>query len=133
MIVHAALASSLLALTLAATACDSSDCDPGQTYRDGLCYPDPDAGPAEGSADAGSPDAAAADAAVDAFAHYGDACEETAGCEAPSNYCAMQPGEAVGYCTHTGCVEDETVCPGDWSCLDLSVFDPTLPSICTPP
>lgn len=140
MITRPALASLLLALGLVATACDSSDCDPGQTYRDGLCYPDPDAAPAEGTADAGTDaadagtiDAGAADAAVDAFAHYGDVCEETAECEAPSNYCAIQPGETVGYCTHTGCVEDASVCPDDWSCLDLSVFDPTLPSICTPP
>lgn len=127
------LASLLVALTLAVSACGSSDCDPGQTYRDGLCYPDPDAAEVAGAADAGTSDAGAADAAAAPFAHYGDVCAETAECQAPSNYCAVQPGEDDGYCTHTGCVEDAAVCPDDWSCLDLSVFDPTLPSLCTRP
>lgn len=115
-------------MTLVATGCQSSPCDPGQTHSDGLCYPDVDAAPVDGS-----PVDGGADAAVDAFAHYGDVCAETGECEAPTDYCAVQPGSSAGYCTHTGCVEDEAVCPPEWGCLDLSVFDPTLPSICTPP
>jgi hypothetical protein len=116
----------LLAAALA-PACESDECDPGQVYADGLCYPAVDAAPADGSTDAGI------DAAGDPFAHYGDVCEETSECGAPTDYCAIQPGDTVGFCTHTGCVEDETVCPPDCGCLDLGMFDPKLPSICTQP
>jgi hypothetical protein len=110
----------LLAL-LTGPACVSEPCDPGQTYRHGLCYPDVDAQGAPG-ADAGDP-----------FAHYGDPCADTSECDAPTDYCALQPGQPTGYCTHTGCLEDESVCPDGWDCLDLSVFNPTLPSICSQP
>lgn len=126
---------------LAAGGCIDSYCDPGQTHQDGLCYPGLDAqppsidggaadgGPTDGSAD----DGGSADATADPFAHYGDVCADTDGCEAPADYCAVQPGQPTGFCTHTGCLEDDGVCPAGWGCLDLSVFDPTLPSICTQP
>jgi hypothetical protein len=43
-----------------------------------------------------------------------------------------QPGQALGLCTHTGCIEDASICPAGFQCLDLSMFDPALPSVCVP-
>jgi hypothetical protein len=121
-----------LVIGLAGAGCLSEPCDAGQTYRQGLCYPGVDAQPAEG-ADAG-PDAAAgggSDAAADPFAHYGDPCAELGECAAPTDFCAVRPGQSIGFCTHTGCVEDSSVCPATWTCLDLSAFG--QPSFCNPP
>ncbi|HOU92050.1 MAG TPA: hypothetical protein PLU22_13455 [Polyangiaceae bacterium] len=52
------------------------------------------------------------------------------GCDA--TYCAVQPGATEGMCTRTGCVEDPSLCPEGYSCLDLSAFQPGLPSLCQP-
>jgi hypothetical protein len=54
-------------------------------------------------------------------------------CGCGADYCAIQPGQSTGYCTAAGCTEDESVCPPDWSCFDLSRFDPTAPSVCLAP
>jgi hypothetical protein len=82
--------------------------------------PAPDAGVEPGDAGAGD----------DVF---GRACVDQAGCAMPAPYCALQPGQRDGYCTATGCVEDPSVCPGGWRCLDLSVFSPGQPSVCLRP
>ena len=107
-----------IALLLATAAgCSDGTCDPGQRVSNGLCYPEADAAPTHDSA----------------FAGYGDPCGATADCVAPTDWCALDPGQTVGYCTHTGCKADASVCPPLWSCLDLSVFQAGLPAICTRP
>jgi hypothetical protein len=97
-------------------------CDEGQVYQRGACV----------VVDAGAPEET--DACTDAgHTHYGDPCTEHAACPCPTNWCAVMPGASTGVCTHTGCLDDPGLCPADWSCLDLSVFQPDLPSICVPP
>jgi len=71
----------------------------------------------------------------EAFAGFGDECipDENSGspdCPDSAPFCAAQPGSPVGTCTIQGCLEDPSVCPPTWGCLDLSAFDPTLPAIC---
>lgn len=89
-----------------------------------------DSGGAEDAGGAGQP----GDAGVcDAPSAFSDVCTNNDDCRCDVNYCAVQPGSAVGMCTRTGCVEDPSVCPESWSCFDLKIFDPKLPSICVPP
>jgi hypothetical protein len=54
-------------------------------------------------------------------------------CNCAADYCALMPGQTEGYCTRTGCKEDPSVCPADWSCLDLSQFLAGQPAICIKP
>jgi hypothetical protein len=54
-------------------------------------------------------------------------------CCDPAPYCAVQPAQSEGYCTLTGCLDDASICPSDWGCMDLSVFAEGLPAICTAP
>lgn len=65
---------------------------------------------------------------------FGAACKDGAAssdCTCKANYCALMPGQTQGTCTVTGCKQDPSVCPTGFSCFDLSVFSPDLPSICT--
>ncbi|MEJ7603445.1 MAG: hypothetical protein WKG01_36500 [Kofleriaceae bacterium] len=113
------LACVLLAVAVCAGCDPSTLCDADQTYSNGLCY---------------APDAPAPTADADPrFAHFGDECTVNANCAAPAGFCAIQPPAPTGYCTGVGCLEDPTVCPAEWSCFDLSVFQPGLPAICTQP
>ncbi|GEM_PF-5524897 len=50
------------------------------------------------------------------------------GCDA--TYCAVPPGATAGMCTRTGCTDDPSLCPEGYGCLDLSTFQPGLPSLC---
>jgi hypothetical protein len=114
----------LAALLLAAIAAGCGDpCDADQRYDHGLCYSDSTEQPGPDAGDAGGED----------IAHFGDGCTETSQCAAPTDHCAVRPPEEIGYCTRTGCVDDASVCPEGWTCLDLSQFDPAQPSICQQP
>ena len=67
-------------------------------------------------------------------AGFGASCTSDAECGCPeASYCAIMPGQAVGNCTATGCVDDPSVCPDDWSCFDISLFAPGQPAICLAP
>jgi hypothetical protein len=124
-----------LALLLV-SGCEIEPCDPGQEHQNGLCFPQmapPNSGGASnGGASNGLSGAGGAEDCSPS-SEFGDACATTAECLCPTNYCALPPGQAMGMCTHTGCLEDPSVCPSDFQCQDLSVFDPSLPSICVPP
>jgi hypothetical protein len=91
-----------------------------------------------GAGEAGTVDAraAASDANVvvpDGGPGPGQACSTSSDCPADASYCAVQPGQTTGYCTLQGCKTDAGICPGGWSCLDLSQFSAGLPSICSKP
>ena len=103
---------------LAACEPESERCDPDQRYSYGLCY---------------TIDAAPSDGTAMTFPHFGDVCTGDPDCIAPTDYCAKYPSDPTGYCTRTGCLTDPTICPGGWSCLDLSVYLPGLPAICLKP
>ncbi len=64
---------------------------------------------------------------------FGATCETDDDCTCEAGYCAVQFGQSVGYCTVTTCDKTPSVCPKDWSCMDLSVFFPSLPYICQKP
>lgn len=109
----------IVAAVLSGCVGQDSKCDPGQDLSNGVCF---------------TPDAPASTVDADLrFAHFGDVCADETACVAPTTFCVILPGEATGYCTATGCLEDATVCPVDWGCVDLSVYGPGLPSICGMP
>jgi len=62
---------------------------------------------------------------------FGASCQSSADCTCKANYCALMPGQPQGTCTIQNCKTDPAVCPSGYSCFDLSVFGPDLPSICT--
>ena len=110
---------SLIAIAALAACGDEFPCDPDQTSSNGTCF---------------APDAPASTADADLrFAHFGDVCADDTACALPTAFCVKQPGSEAGYCTGIGCLEDPAVCPVDWSCFDLSIYGPGLPSICRAP
>jgi hypothetical protein len=132
-----------LSLLMLALGCSVEPCDPGQTQDQlGFCVP-PVA--SAGSSDAGAPPEAVAGAPAggaggaggapvcEAPSSFGDECSASSECRCEVEYCAIQPNQTSGICTRTGCVEDPSVCPDDWQCIDLSAFMADLPSICVPP
>ena len=86
-------------------------------------------------------DAGRADSGTDkpecaAMEFFAKPCTDSTGhsdCGCGADYCAVMPGQSEGYCTATGCVEDANVCPDDWTCFDVSAFQPGAPSICLRP
>ncbi len=131
----------LTASTLALVGCyDDDPCDSGQELQDGACVAVVEDSPgdsgASGAGGAGNPRGGGAGGnGGGRVADFGDPCAEQNDCAAPVPYCALQPGQAVGYCTATGCVppEDTDVCPDGWGCMDLSIFAAGEPVICTQP
>ena len=113
-------------------ACTEDDpCDEGEVLVDGWCNPAPvDAAPPEPGSDAavGNPGGDEAGGAAPAF---GQTCMTAAECSAPTNYCALVPGQPSGSCTATGCNLDPTICPTGWSCMDLTAF--VGQHLCVPP
>ncbi len=109
----------------------------------GPSSPGPDAGPdaTAMSSDAGGGARAIEGGAQDAVAcpateagnGFGAPCTVSSECPCLASYCAVMPGQTTGYCTRTGCTQSASICPGGWSCLDLSAFSAALPSICTSP
>ena len=102
---------------------------PARASDAGSAPPLPDAGAtadASGAADAGACGLAGGDARG-----YGAPCKESVDCSCEASYCALMPGQAQGYCSKSGCTQDEGSCPDGWSCFDLSRFAPGQPAICT--
>jgi hypothetical protein len=122
----------LALLMLFALACDPSDpCDPGDYEEHGQCraLPEPavDAG---GDASSGDDDDGGSEAEppADPYAGFGDECAEASNC--PSGLICGAP--MLPMCTQVNCMDDESVCPPGWTCLDLTGLspDPNVSSIC---
>jgi hypothetical protein len=62
---------------------------------------------------------------------FGAPCRESSECTCTAHYCALMPGQSMGYCSKTGCKEDKSICPDAYTCFDISVFAPGQPSVCT--
>ena len=138
----------LVLTSLTMLACSVDDpCDPGQTHRNGFCVAAPDqTGGAAGSSaetggapqggeggEAGAPgNSSPGGAPASDGGKLGDECASDDACSPAAHYCAINPGDTVGYCTPTGCDEDPSVCPSDaWSCEDqYMAFG--YPSFCWP-
>lgn len=116
----------LLALALE-TACLSGDhCDPGMVYQGHVCVavtPDASAG-APADADQGD----GAGGACGAVEGFGERCTTAAQCRCGLDYCDTYMN--TNRCTRTGCKQDPSRCPAGWTCMDLSVYMPSLPSFC---
>lgn len=102
------------------------------TYGEELAAP----AAASGSA-APAPSTSATCSEADTQAAFGKSCKDAASSSdcpcAPASYCAQMPGQAEGYCTAKDCKANPGICPSGWSCFDLSLFSPDLPSICMKP
>lgn len=112
-------------LAVLSVACIDERCDDGTTFEVGLCRTViPDARISVGSD--GGEDAAPVATSVP----YLTSCTDPSGCGGVTNFCAVQPGQSVGFCTMNGCVEDPSVCPSGASCLDLAPYGAAGMSIC---
>ena len=79
--------------------------------------------------DAGDADSNVAPTCTDST--FGNACMIHTDCGCDTGYCAGLPGQQ-GICSHTGCLQDASVCPAGWGCMDLAAYQAGL-SLCTPP
>jgi hypothetical protein len=104
--------------------CDAEDpCDPGQRFEHGACIVALPMQDHDASIDAARPSppmdaaAACAQALEDAL---GMACAASSECGCAADYCAVMPGQTVGYCTLAGCEAEADDCPSGYTCFDLS-------------
>lgn len=91
---------------------------------------DPDAGTPDGDADGGDGTPTTCSLPGGDAQGFGVTCTTDAQCTCEANYCSLQPGAKSGICTLTGCKANASICPSGWSCLDLSIFQAGLPSVC---
>ncbi|MFT3924651.1 MAG: hypothetical protein QM778_19075 [Myxococcales bacterium] len=110
-------------------------CSSNEKFENKVCVPDTGDGDGDGDdtqADAGSD--SGTQGGVDATG-FGTVCTKDAECMPNAPYCAIMPGAPNGYCTKQGCTVDNpgAVCPTGWTCFDLSVFDPSLSTMCRKP
>ena len=118
----AALAMGILA------ACDpSTHCDPGQIFRDNACYDPPPAPVIQPDASAAS-DAESGALTCAPYEGFGESCTANSQCRCGLDSCNTFTGN---YCTHTGCLQDPSICPTTWTCLDLTAMG--LGSACARP
>jgi hypothetical protein len=121
---------------VAGSGCDPSDpCDPGYEEIHGACYKMQ--APLDASTDASGPDEDGGDdepdgeapaSPEDLYEFFGDNCSDESGC--PEALICGAP--QLPMCTQVNCLDDETLCPPDWTCTDISAFspDPEVTSIC---
>lgn len=127
------------AVALLPLSCVSGDrCDPGMRFERNTCVavpPDAASAPRRDAAPAPRPDAAPAGdggaAMCIMYESFGEPCTTAPECRCGLDYCDTYNN--ANRCTMTGCKADPAVCPPGWSCMDLSVYGPTLPSICVKP
>lgn len=123
-----------LASTLVLVDCDDS-CYPGYILKNHVCIAEAAPASATGgtgsnedsgtSEDAGKPQETCSDST------FGNTCMTAADCGCDTAYCAGYPGQQ-GICSHSGCLENPSVCPSTWNCQDFSAFQTGL-SLCAPP
>ena len=115
---------------LSAAACDPDDpCDPGYYADHGLCVRDttaPSPAADSGADDAGPGGVTFANDDTD----FGRPCavQEDCGGKAPACGAPQLP-----LCTAVNCLQGESECPADWTCLDVSSWtqaSPDVTSIC---
>ena len=112
--------------------CDDS-CQPGYAISSHVCV----AVSSSGGSSNTTPDASTQDDGGNlddttcTDSTFGKTCMSAADCGCDTAFCAGYPGQA-GICSHSGCIQDPTVCPADWPCQDFSAYQAGL-SICTPP
>lgn len=118
---------------LLAACADDAECDDGQVLEENRCVEENSGSAGSAGTSTAGTGSGAGGAGADMFGATCTDDETHAECGGNATYCAIQPGQSEGYCTATGCVEDPSVCPDGWGCLNLAAFDPSLPSVCTQP
>lgn len=112
-------------------ACDPEHpCDPGYKADHGLCLREN--GGSGPEADGGSEDAGPSDSSYDNDdeSAFGRTCEKMSDCGGKAPICAAP---MLPLCTAVNCMQGESKCPGDWTCLDVSTWDrpdTSVKSIC---
>ena len=90
--------------------------------------------PQDGGDEQPKVDAAVADSGAETTCSdstFGNVCTTALDCGCDTRFCAGYPGQK-GICSHSGCLQDASVCPANWSCADFSAYQAGL-SLCTPP
>lgn len=106
-------------------ACDPEHpCDPGYRADHGVCLKEsvavrPDA---DGGSDDGGP-VPSFGAAEDVF---GRTCEKASDCGGKAPVCGAP---MLPLCTAVNCLEGDSECPDDWTCLDVSSWERPVPEI----
>lgn len=129
---RAALMAALLSASFGG--CDPSEpCDPGYYVEHGACYENPVVEDAGGDAQVDEDDdggALSADAApaTDPYEGFGEPCQEQSQC--PGDLVCGAP--QLPMCTQVNCLDDDSVCPPDWTCYDTmgASPDPSVTSVC---
>ena len=123
----------LLACSVLSACLPDDVCDKGFSEKSGLCFADQSASTKDSSVstdeDSGSSnDTDASSTAAPDYSHFGDACTTNAECKEPAPAC-LGP---LGYCSRTQCMDDPSVCPPDFECMDISAAspDPSVTHIC---
>jgi hypothetical protein len=127
------------AFALAGGCANTATCDPDAELRNGLCLPRGSKAkaktPANISADGGvvqsdgGGDLTCGPGAPETGS-FGTDCTTNGDCGCPAPVCAIQDGQAKGFCTQMGCGDDPSLCPSGWNCFDASVLNPDYPQIC---
>ena len=118
----------IIFILLSAAACDPDDpCDPGYYADHGLCVLDTDTPRPE--ADGGAEDDDAGGFAND-DGDFGRPCETQEDCGGKAPECGAPQ---LPLCTAINCLQGESQCPANWTCLDISNWERPYPyvlSIC---
>jgi hypothetical protein len=121
---------SALVVLLCVAACDPEHpCDPGYEADHGLCLLI--TGTPQPAADGGAEDAGpgGGDFAND-DSDFGRPCEVQSDCGGKAPECGAPQ---LPLCTAINCLQGESECPSDWTCLDISAWErpyPYVKSIC---
>jgi hypothetical protein len=118
-----------LAVCLWLSGCEADDpCDEGYTYKQGACLLDPEMESKDAGATPDAGDVPAEDAGEngtecdeDQSQVLGKSCMSDEGCNCAAPYCALQPGQTVGFCT-VNCKPSPDDCPNGYRCFDLSAL-----------
>lgn len=113
------------ALGASMTACDPEDpCDPGYYADHGLCVRIVDTRRPE--AGSGEDDAGPGGGYANDDSDFGKPCDvqEDCGGNAPMCGAPMLP-----LCTAVNCMQGESQCPDDWTCLDISTWEGPYPEV----
>lgn len=118
----------LVVLGLALVGCEIDDpCDANQREEHGVCMSTLSDAGADGSPDGGDGDAGDAGCLDDPHAYFDDPCtrhDSPTDCPCSAYICVAEQMDQEGYCSRLGCLDDETICPSGWDCLDVEAFDP---------
>ena len=106
-------------------ACDPDDpCDPGYVADHGVCVRTMELPRTD--ADGGAGDAGADGGFANDDSDFGRPCEVMQDCGGKAPMCGAP---MLPLCTAINCLQGESQCPGDWTCLDVSSWAQAYPGV----